>query len=404
MIIEPNDTILEANDTGITSAAGGSFVDDGFIGDNPATSSGENDVDILKVQIDAGDLISIDIDASVNGSSLDSILRVFNSAGNEVAVNDDFDGLDSFIRFSPSVTDTYYIGVSSFANFDYNPFVVDSGSDGFSSGEYTISIDLVAALDGTGGNDILIGTPNFDLINGLGGNDVLQGRGGDDILSGGNGNDTIGGQDGADSLVGGNGSDILAGGDDSDTVEGSVGNDELSGGGGIDFLIGGENNDFISGDSGDDQLNGNNGRDSLFGGNGSDFLEGNSGGDRLFGDNGSDFLSGDAGNDTLRGGLGRDNLFGGSGNDVLQGDSGNDFLTGGSGADQFVLESDQGGETITDFQDDIDQFVLGQGLNFANLSILAAGENTVIVNDNLVLAVVENTETSSINVEDFVFL
>ncbi len=212
---EPDDTINEANDTGLTSDNPGSFVADSFIGDSPNIAFAEDDVDFFQVQLDAGDRITIDIDTPV--SSLDSILRLFDSEGNEVAVNDDFNGLDSFISFNASVSDNYFIGVSSFSNFNYDPFVADSGFGG-STGEYTINIDLIAAINGTEGNDVLIGTPEDDIISGLGANDVLQGESGNDFLSGGIGNDTIGGADGNDSLLGEDGDDILDGGDDLDKL------------------------------------------------------------------------------------------------------------------------------------------------------------------------------------------
>ena len=136
-IDEPNDTIPEAVDTGLDSS--GTFTDSGFIGDNPSVVP-TNEVDLLKFQLDAGDRVTIDIDAQVLGSPLDSRLRLFDSAGNEVAANDDSDGLDSFIDFTASVSDTYYAGVSSYDNFGYDPFVEGSGFDGFSAGEYDIEI------------------------------------------------------------------------------------------------------------------------------------------------------------------------------------------------------------------------------------------------------------------------
>jgi Ca2+-binding RTX toxin-like protein len=47
----------------------------------------------------------------------------------------------------------------------------------------------MADIDGTTGDDILVGTPGGDLIRGLEGNDVLDGAGGVDRLEGGIGND-----------------------------------------------------------------------------------------------------------------------------------------------------------------------------------------------------------------------
>ena len=402
MIFEPNDTFLEANDTGLTSDNSGNFVGEGFIGDSPNISRRQNDVDLFQVQLDLGDRLTIDIDAEINGSSLDSILRLFDSEGNEVAVNDDFDSLDSFISFDASVSDIYYVGVSSFSNFNYDPLVADSGWGG-SRGSYTIDINLIAAINGTEGDDILIGTPENEIIKGLGGNDVLQGETGNDSLEGGTGDDTIGGADGNDLLLGGDNNDILDGGDHRDTIEGNSGDDILSGGRGGDSLLGGDGNDTLEGNPGNDDLVGNRGNDLLSGGNGDDNLAGNGGRDRLFGGNGNDNLVGSGGNDILRGGVGSDTLNGGNGDDLLQGGIGNDFLTGGTGADQFVLASGQGGETIQDFEDDLDQLVLGAGLTFDNLQILSTGSDTVIINNNTVLAVVENTPAFAIGVEDFIF-
>lgn len=63
-------------------------------------------------------------------------------------------------------------------------------------------------IDGTEGNDSLVGGIGADTLNGLGGNDTLIGNFGHDALSGG---------DGDDLLVGGVGVDVLAGGAGSDT-------------------------------------------------------------------------------------------------------------------------------------------------------------------------------------------
>ena len=48
----------------------------------------------------------------------------------------------------------------------------------------------MAILNGTEGNDTIIGTTDADTINGLGGNDFLAGDSGDDSIVGGTGNDT----------------------------------------------------------------------------------------------------------------------------------------------------------------------------------------------------------------------
>ena len=88
-IAEPNDTLEQAIDSGLSSESPGTFSDSGFLGDNPNVTPPTDEVDLISFQLDAGDRATIDIDAQVIGSPLDSVLRVFDSDGNEVAVNDD---------------------------------------------------------------------------------------------------------------------------------------------------------------------------------------------------------------------------------------------------------------------------------------------------------------------------
>ncbi|MBD1860774.1 MULTISPECIES: DVUA0089 family protein [Trichocoleus] len=132
-----NDTLATAVDTGLI--ASGNFIDSGVIGDN--SYSGQ-DVDFFKFEVaNAGDRITLDIDARNLGSFLDSALRLFDANGNEIARNDDFDGLDSFIRFIVPSAGTYYVGVSGYSNFSYDPNIESSGTSG-STGSYTLSIGV----------------------------------------------------------------------------------------------------------------------------------------------------------------------------------------------------------------------------------------------------------------------
>ncbi len=59
------------------------------------------------------------------------------------------------------------------------------------SGQVAVTQDTSGALDGTNGNDILIGKAGGSTINGNGGNDILIGNSGADIMNGGAGNDTF---------------------------------------------------------------------------------------------------------------------------------------------------------------------------------------------------------------------
>ncbi|NES24417.1 MAG: hypothetical protein F6K41_37295 [Symploca sp. SIO3E6] len=156
------------------------------------------------------------------------------------------------------------------------------------------------------------------------------------------------------------GTDNLTGGNGNDTLIGLWGNDTIIGGNGDDLMLGGAGDDNLDGSAGNDILLGEEGNDTIKGGTGNDILEGGAGGDMLLGDEG---------HDTINGGSGNDFLISGTGNDILDGGIGDDSLFGGAGADQFLLTPGQGTDIIYDFEDGIDKFLLGGGLDFNQLDI-----------------------------------
>ncbi|MDY6786016.1 MAG: matrixin family metalloprotease [Cyanobacteriota bacterium] len=146
-LAEPNDTIADAFDIGQLDV-GDRFSTMSEIGDNDNLAP-QADVDFFAFDLDAGDTVQVDIDAELGlNSPLDSVLRLFDSSGNELAVSDDTPApgedfsLDSYISYTAGTSDTYYVGVSSFSNFDYDPFVEGSGS-GSSIGDYEITLAVV---------------------------------------------------------------------------------------------------------------------------------------------------------------------------------------------------------------------------------------------------------------------
>lgn len=110
------------------------------------------------------------------------------------------------------------------------------------SGNYTV-ITGSGTINGTHGNDVIIGSTGADTIDAGTGDDVVCGRGGADMIDGGNGNDLLLG-DVCDSCPGG--------------AAGTPGADMISGGNGDDTLWGDEGADTLSGDNGDDRLIGGN--------------------------------------------------------------------------------------------------------------------------------------------------
>jgi len=95
-------------------------------------------------------------------------------------------------------------------------------------------------IQGTSGDDVLIGSENPDLIFGLSGNDLIDGKDSHDCIFAGEGNDVIYGSDGHDTIRGGFGGDIL---------KGQLGSDVLYGGNGSDIIDGGEDRDGCYDDS-----------------------------------------------------------------------------------------------------------------------------------------------------------
>ena len=237
--------------------------------------------------------------------------------------------------------------------------VNDDGFDDLIIGRYVIFGFKTPEITGTPNNDALTGTSEAETISGLGGNDSLKGLAGDDALLGGDGRDTLRGNAGDDGLEGEQGFDLLFG---------DLGNDTLSGGDGNDTLRGGADDDLLQGNSGKDVLSGNNGNDVLVGGNGNDKLRG------------------DGGSDLLDGGLGNDTLF------------------GGAGADSFVLRAGEGNDVIADYVDGIDQFVLGGGLEFSDLTIVQNITSTQIqiAGTNEVLATLNSVTANFLNADDFI--
>ena len=107
-------------------------------------------------------------------------------------------------------------------------------------------------------------------------------------------------------------------------------------------------------------------------------------------------VTGGGGNDTINGGAGNDTINGGAGNDIITGGAGADTLTGGAGADVFTytgttvatLAAETGlttatADVITDFftgADQIDLFVAGAAANFFELdATTTAGDDITTV-------------------------
>ncbi|QEG42897.1 GEVED domain-containing protein [Roseimaritima ulvae] len=127
------------------------------------------DVDLFRVDLPAGATLSVMADPEL-GSAVTPLVRVFDSEGNVVPS----DAIPPFDPANPGVVldylitaqgdQTYYIGISSNQNSNYNPTIAGSGTDG-DVGNYTAEIsvtrDFRVLSDGnrieiTGGYDVSV--------------------------------------------------------------------------------------------------------------------------------------------------------------------------------------------------------------------------------------------------------
>ncbi len=79
-----------------------------------------------------------------DSSLLDSVLTLFDADGNAIAQNNDYNGRDAFLDLVLSAG-TYYIGVTSDGNADYNPDVANSGFGGRTDGAYELRLNVTTA-------------------------------------------------------------------------------------------------------------------------------------------------------------------------------------------------------------------------------------------------------------------
>ena len=136
--VDAGDTLQTANQV---DASMGPVRFAGQIGDGVQRS---RDVDMYALNLVAGQRVTIDIDARelAGGSTLDSVLKLFDADGHRLAMNDDTrSSLDSRLSFTAEVAGTYYVGVSGYGNRRYNPKLEGSGRVG-SIGRYEVSFEF----------------------------------------------------------------------------------------------------------------------------------------------------------------------------------------------------------------------------------------------------------------------
>jgi hypothetical protein len=173
-VAEANDILAAAINTGLRPGGWEGYRGAGVIGDNAGLAEFGADVDLFRVDLKAGEALTVNINAEslagvgngasavqgdlapVPGRALDSLLRVFDQNGVPLMQTDPFgrvlavtndDGAapgetllkDSYLAFTAPQDGAYYIGVSGFNNTEYDPTVAGSGRAG-TTGYYQIEI------------------------------------------------------------------------------------------------------------------------------------------------------------------------------------------------------------------------------------------------------------------------
>ncbi len=138
---EPNDTRAQA-----TAISCGSTTSDAAI-------LFPGDLDFYKVEWTAGQIVSIDLDDDPNrfAPQLDSLVGVFTADGTLSTLNDDATAPDdpssgsaSFLQFEVPATGTYFIGVTSWDDFDFDG-VSDFEGGTLTTGAYSLSVSCAPA-------------------------------------------------------------------------------------------------------------------------------------------------------------------------------------------------------------------------------------------------------------------
>jgi subtilisin family serine protease len=174
------------------------------------------DQDWFRVTLHAGWRYDFAMDA-VQGSSLDTYLRLLSANGQQLAFNDDAVGLNSRLSVEVTTSGTYYLSAQGYE---------------VSSGGYNLTMTAAEAdrrLNGSSRNDTINGAGGNDSLNGLAGQDSLHGFGGHDTLWGLTGNDSLDGGAGDDLLIGGAGRDVMTGGLGADLFRFTVTSDSAVG-------------------------------------------------------------------------------------------------------------------------------------------------------------------------------
>ncbi len=384
----PAGDILASTSTGSSLVVGGS---------KSGVIDFSGDQDWHAVSLTAGQTYRLNLQGA-GATPLDSVLRLYDTAGRLIAYNDDAgDSIDSELTFTASYTGVHYVSAGAFEDetgsyslqvsaaplLDFSDdvvFVLPPEAEFRSQVETSGDIDAVAVS--LASNQFYtfnaIGDGNLDTLLRLYDSQGALVASNDDFGSSQNSQIVyrssisgtfyltvtgFGGSTGSYALTSNLNGTLYTGTGSAEYVEGSVLNDNLNGGGGNDTLLGGLGADLLIGGLGADTMVGGEGSDNYEVDDASDVVVEavDQGTDNVFayinltlwdnienldmsfgsqaygyGNALDNWIIGNAQVNSLAGFDGNDRLEGGAGNDAMEGGGGNDVLLGGTGADTML--------------------------------------------------------------------
>ena len=320
--------------------------------DNGHTASAEVDLTVLNVPHDP---TAVDLDGFVTPLDVPLVIPVAGILKQDYSV-DDFTAPGVWLQPDPNLSfvgvDGVDHGQASVVTANGEQYIVVTEDPGYTGPikvtyriadvdglqgigflNATVETTYSGELDGTEGNDLLIGNNTNEIIKTFDGTDTVQTGDGNNTVYLGSGNDTVTTGAGDDVVYTGTGNSVISTGGGDDTIFEAAGADQINGGAGfntVDYSAShtGVNVDLEAriGRLGDAQGDIYRNIQSVVGSKYDDTLRADDNGDQLSGGDGNDLLIGGAGADTLLGGAGDDTLVGGSGPDLMYGGTGDNTV------------------------------------------------------------------------------
>ncbi|MBI3469345.1 MAG: PPC domain-containing protein, partial [Planctomycetes bacterium] len=138
---DPDDQISEAVPVNLGELVAGTIADGA-------------DVNMVSFAVPDSSALVFDLRVAAIGRDdpvVDAAIRLFDAAGNELAVSDSYNGgIEPYLEFSFTTGGTYYLGVSTSGNLLYDPISGEGDIAGLTRGAYELTILPLEAPDASG--------------------------------------------------------------------------------------------------------------------------------------------------------------------------------------------------------------------------------------------------------------